>query len=155
MLKYKWLWMWKGPCEAGSIATYSDSIPNCNEIVAKNVREQYCDLKWVAAQKLKTDRIRHFTDFINDALKDNQFHEIQILLDIYGTFQTWSADCGSGFSLINLIKSKSRNRLKVGHFDNLTRIKSYNSSTLNNNRDDVHKHFVTNKDRREKLPTMV
>jgi hypothetical protein len=138
-----------------SICNLLIDLHTYKEIVARNVHEQYCDLKCVAAEKLKTDWIRHFTDLINDVLKDDQFRDIQILLDIYGAFETWSVDCGGGFRLKNFTKFKSRYRLKVGRFDDLTRIKSYNLSRLNNSIDYVNKHLVTNKKRRETLPTTV
>jgi hypothetical protein len=46
----------------------------------------------------------------NCTLKDVQFQEKLILLDICGTQKTSSADCEHGSGLTNLIKSKSRNR---------------------------------------------
>jgi hypothetical protein len=73
----------------------------------------------VAAEKFKTGSIQIFSNLVNYALKDDQFQEISILLDIFGTFQASSADCKRGFSLMNLIKSKYRNRLEVDHLDNL------------------------------------
>jgi hypothetical protein len=104
------------------IARYSDLIPNYEESVATKIREQYCDLKFVAAKKFKTGSIQTFSDLVNCAQKDNQFQEISILLDICGTFRASSADCECGFSLMNLIKSKSRNRMEVDHLDNLMQV---------------------------------
>jgi len=46
------------------------------------------------------------------------------LLDICGTFQASGAECERGFSLINAIKTKSRNRLEADHLDMLMRIKA-------------------------------
>ena len=52
-----------------------------------------------------------FNDVITYVLKDEDMKELSTLLDISGTFQASSADCERGFSLMNSIKTKSRNRL--------------------------------------------
>jgi hypothetical protein len=50
--------------------------------VATKIREQYCNLKFVAAKKFKTDSIQTFSDLVKFALKDDRFQEILILLGI-------------------------------------------------------------------------
>ena len=74
-----------------------------------------------------------------------------MLIDIC-TFQaTISADCEQGFSLMNNIKVKSRDRLDNTHWDRLTQIKLY----LNAGKTiDLHKAYTMwkkSKDQRVKL----
>lgn len=45
-------------------------------------------------------------------------------MDICATFQAFSADCEQGFSLMDHLKTASRNRTEVAHLDQLMRIKS-------------------------------
>ena len=74
-----------------------------------------------------------------------------MLVDICCTFQASSADCERGFSLMNNIKMKSRNRLGNTHMDHLMQIKLY----LNAGRTvDLHKTYTVWKEqkvRREKI----
>jgi len=74
-----------------------------------------------------------------------------MLVDICCTFQASSADCERGFSLMNNIKVRSRNRLGNTHLDHLMRIKSY----LNAGRTvDLHEAYTMWKEqkvRREKI----
>ena len=56
-------------------------------------------------------------------MKDEGMKELSILLDICGTFQASNANCEFGFSLMDSIKTKSRNRLQLNHLDNLMCIK--------------------------------
>jgi hypothetical protein len=58
----------------------------------------------------KISTLVQFGDMANCTLKYGQFQEKLILLDICGTQKASSADCEHGFGLMNLIKSKSRNR---------------------------------------------
>ena len=46
-------------------------------------------------------------------------------MDIGATFLASSADCERGFSLMNNLKTKQRNRLQLEHLEMLMRIKSY------------------------------
>ena len=94
-----------------------------------------------------------FTYVISYALKDEDMKEMSILLDICDTFQASSANCERGFSLMNSLKTKSRNRLKVNHFDNLMRIKFYLSSGNVIDLDAVYNQWTTHKDRCEILAT--
>ena len=98
---------------------------------------------------MKTRSIQTFTDVVSCVIKNEDMKELSSLLDICGTFQAPSADCERGFSLMNLIKTKSRNRRQVNHLDNLMRIKLYLSSGITINQDEVYKHWTTHKDRRE------
>ena len=58
-------------------------------------------------------------------VNDEQFNLLSNLVDICCTFQTSSADCERGFSLMNNIKVKSRHRLGNTHLDHIMRIKLY------------------------------
>jgi hypothetical protein len=90
------------------ITRYYDIIPNFEESLTTKLRE-YCDLKLVIAEIFKTGSIQTFIELWNCALKDDQFQEVSILMDICGTFQS---DRERGFSPMNLIKYKSRNGWK-------------------------------------------
>ena len=61
---------------------------------------------------------------------DEQFNLLSMLVDICCHFQASSADCEGGFSLINNIKVKSRNRLDNTHLDHLLRVKLYLNAGL-------------------------
>jgi hypothetical protein len=69
----------------------SDLVLNYEENVATEIFEQFCDLKFVAAEKFNTGFIS-FSDFVNCALNDGHIQEISVLLDIYGTFEASSAE---------------------------------------------------------------
>ena len=71
-------------------------------------------------------------------------------MDICATFQASTADCERGFSLMNHIKTESRNRLEVAHLDQLMRIKSKLEADEAINLDKVYNHWRSEKDRREK-----
>ncbi|KAL3874691.1 hypothetical protein ACJMK2_037666 [Sinanodonta woodiana] len=131
------------------IQRFSRIIPNCQESVISKIGEQYDDFKFLIAKKVKTGSIQIFTDVVSCVMKNEDMKELSILLDICGTFQASSADCERGFSLMNSIKTKSRNRLQVNHLDNLMRIKFYLSSGSTIDLDAVYKHWTTHKDRRE------
>ena len=105
------------------IRRFSSVIPNCEENVISTICEQYNDFKFLIAEKVKTGSIQTFSVVISFVLKDEDMKMVSILLDICGTFQASSADCERGFSLINSIKTKSRNRLEVNHLVDLMSIK--------------------------------
>ena len=82
-----------------------------------------------------------------------QFSKLSILVDICATFQASSADCERGFSLMNNIKTKGRNRLGAEHLDQLMRIKSHLAYGKEVNLDAVYSRWISHKDRREKTHT--
>lgn len=82
-------------------------------------------------------------------LKCEELKHVSQLVDICATFQASSAECERGFSLMNQIKTASRNRLKVDHLDQLMRIKSKLQANEAINLDNVYKHWRREKDRRE------
>ena len=102
-------------------------------------------------EKIKTGLLPTVGDVVNYALTEEQFALLARLLDICGTFQASSADCERGFSLMNAIKTKSRNRLEGKHLDMLMRIKSYTSSGRTVNLDEVYQLWAAKKDKRDKL----
>lgn len=79
-------------------------------------------------QKLKQGSINTFSDMVAATLRCEELKEISQLVDICATFQASRADCERGFSLMNHIKTASRNRLEVAHLDQLMRIKSSRGS---------------------------
>ena len=109
------------------------------------INSQYAEFKYIMKQKLKQGSISTFS-----ALRCEELKEISQLVDICATFQASSADCERGFSLMNRIKTASRNRLEVAHLDQLMRIKSKQEADGAINLDKVYNHWRSEKDRREK-----
>ena len=66
-----------------------------------------------------------FLELVQLAYKSQEYSDLAKLLDIGGTFMASSADCERGFSLMNSIKTKQRNRMGDIHLDMIVRIKSY------------------------------
>lgn len=65
--------------------------------------------------KQKPSSISTFSDMVAAALRCEELKEISQLVDICATFQASSADCEGSFSLMNHIKTASRNCLEVAH----------------------------------------
>lgn len=114
------------------------------------INSQYAEFKYIMKQKLKQGSISTFSDMVAAALRCEELKEISQLVDICATFQASSADCERGFSLMNHIKTASRNRLEVAHLDQLMRIKSKQEADEAINLDKVYNHWRSEKDRREK-----
>lgn len=133
------------------IFKYTQLLQITDKDTIENMHKQYCNLKFIVAEKVKTGSIQTFADLLTFAHSDpDQFDCISVLLDICGTFQASSAECERGFSLMNAIKSRSRNRMEVEHLECLLRIKSYISSGENVDLNVVYKYWVDRTDRREK-----
>lgn len=81
------------------------------------IHSQYTEFKYIMKQKLKQGSISTFSDMVAAALKCEELKEISQLVDICATIQASRADCERGFSLMNHIKTASRNRLEVAHLD--------------------------------------
>jgi hypothetical protein len=129
---------------------YRHIFKDPNETCEKLVR-QYRDFRFIISEKFKSGLMKTFDDVVRFALNDEQFIMLARLLDVCATFQASSADCERGFSLMNAIKTKSRNRLETDHLDMLMRIKSYQGSGLEVNLDRVYQLWASQKDRRQKL----
>ncbi|XP_069089935.1 E3 SUMO-protein ligase KIAA1586-like [Pleurodeles waltl] len=114
-----------------------------------DVVRQYRDYKYVVAAHIKNGLFRTFQDMVNFTLRNAaQYSVVSQLVDICATFQASSADCERGFSLMNSIKSKLRNRLEESHLNMLMR-----TTYLSNGKvdlDQVYQHWKNGKDRREK-----
>ncbi|XP_023234126.1 uncharacterized protein LOC111633746 [Centruroides sculpturatus] len=95
---------------------------NNNESTASKILEQYCNFKFIISQKLENCSIKTFTDMLNYVRNDDEFKELAVIIDIIGTFQASSVDCERGFSVMNSIKCKIRNRLESEHLCDLMRI---------------------------------
>lgn len=129
------------------ILKYRHIIPDMD---TKIILNEYKDLKYLFTEKFKSNG-RNFNDLLQLVLREeDSFKNIKVLIDICGTFQASSADCERGFSLMNSIKTKSRNRLDVNHLCNLIRIKSHLMSKNTIDLDKVYHYWKQNKDRREK-----
>ncbi|CAL9687294.1 unnamed protein product [Knipowitschia caucasica] len=133
---------------ATSAKKYEAILPHPQSMEAIN--SQYAEFKYIMKQKLKQGTISTFSDMVAAALRCEELKEISQLVDICATFQASSADCERGFSLMNRIKTASRNRLEVAHLDQLMRIKSKQQADEDINLDKVHNHWRSEKDRREK-----
>ncbi len=74
-------------------------------------------------------------------------------LQTFAEMVTWtlkSEDCEWGFSLMNSIKTNSRNRLQTMHSDQLMKVRSAQAEGPIN-LDKVYNHWKEDKDRRERL----
>ncbi|CAM2115697.1 unnamed protein product [Caretta caretta] len=85
---------------------------------------QYNDFKFAVTERLKSQLVLSFLDMVTFAHHNEQFQDLAKLMDIGGTFLASSAGCERGFSLMNTLKNKLRNRLQVDHLDVLMCIKS-------------------------------
>jgi len=115
------------------------------------ITKQYNDFKILMSEKLISGTITSLPEIADITINDEQFNLLSVLVDICCTFQASSADRERGFSLMNNIKVKSRNRLGNTHLDYLMRIKLY----LNAGRTvDLHKAYTMRKEqkvRRQKI----
>ena len=66
------------------------------------------------SEKLLSGTVTSLPETADITINDEQFNLLSMLVDIYCTFQASSADCKRGFSLMNNIQVKSRNRLDQG-----------------------------------------
>ena len=117
---------------------------------AADITNQFNDFKFSVQERIKSKLISNFVQLVVFALQYEQFFDLAKLLDIGGTFLASSADCERGFSLMNQIKNKLRNRLGEYHLDMLMRVKSYQLHGNSINLDTVYKEWMNSKDRREK-----
>lgn len=113
------------------------------------INGEYAEFKYIMRQKLKQGSISTFSDMVAATLKCEELKNVSQLVDICATFQASSADCERGFSLMNRIKTASRNRLEMDHLDQLMRIKSKLQADEAINLDNVYNHWRREKDRRE------
>uniref|UniRef100_H2ZUA4 HAT C-terminal dimerisation domain-containing protein n=1 Tax=Latimeria chalumnae TaxID=7897 RepID=H2ZUA4_LATCH len=118
--------------------------------ITERICKQYTDYKFIIVEKMKAGAIKTFADIVTYTLKEEQFTDLAQFVDICAMFQTSSAECECGFSLMNQIKNKSRNRLEVNHMDQLIRIKYYLAANGDVNLDKIYHHWTTDKYRREK-----
>ena len=113
------------------------------------ISSEYAEFKYIMKQKLKQGSISTFSDMVAATLRCEELKGISQLVDICGTFQASSADCERGFSLMNHIKTASRNRLEVAYLDRQMRIKSKQADGPIK-LDKVYNHWRSEKDKREK-----
>ena len=134
---------------------YGGFIPTQeDENITEIVTAQYCNFKFLVAGKIKAGMLQTFDIIMASyALNDEQFSKLSIMMDICATFQASSANCERGFSLMNNMKTKARNRIRVDHLDKLMQIKSYLSSGKEVSLDDAYSRWVSHRDRREKSNT--
>jgi hypothetical protein len=117
----------------------------------EKVVEQYNDFKFLVSEKIRGKLINSFPDMVTLAFQNDQFAELAKLMDIGGTFLASSADCERGFSLMNSLKTKLRNRLQLEHLEMLMRVKSHIQGGGLIDLDKIYSDWVNLKDRREKL----
>jgi len=90
---------------------YKDLINVTNDNL---IIKQCNDFKFLMSEKLKSGTITSLPEIADITTNDEQFNLLSMLVDIYCTFQASREDCERGFSLMNNIKVKSRNRLGQG-----------------------------------------
>uniref|UniRef100_H3A376 HAT C-terminal dimerisation domain-containing protein n=1 Tax=Latimeria chalumnae TaxID=7897 RepID=H3A376_LATCH len=103
------------------VTKYAGVIEKPEINIHTEILKQYSDF----TERIKTEAVKSFADLVSFLLQEEHFSDLSKLLDVCVTFQACSADCECGFSMMNVIKTKSRNRLEVDHLDKLMRIKSY------------------------------
>ena len=113
--------------------------------------KQYIDFKFSIKEKIDHKVISNFEDMVKFSLENDQFSDLARLMDIGGTFLASSVDCERGFSLMNSIKTKLRNRLGESHLEMIMRVKSFQSDGGIIDLDKVYNNWVASKDRREKI----
>ena len=86
---------------------------------AADITNQFNDFKFSVQERIKSKLISNFVQLVVFALQNEQFFDLAKLLDIGGTFLASSADCERGFSPMNQIENKLRNRLGEYHLDML------------------------------------
>ena len=138
-----------GQAELGGLLCRYKAFFQNNEDILPKLMDQYRNLRFVLAEKKKCGLMQTFDQVIQFVMTEEQFSDIAILLDICATFLASSADCERGFSLMNSIKVKSRNRLEELHLDMLMRIKSCQKDGHQINLDEVYKRWISLKDRRQ------
>ena len=117
--------------------------------------KEYNEFKFILNEKIKYGTLKTFSDVVSNGLAEDKFSNLATLLDICGTFQASSADAERGFSLMNTIKTKSRNRLEADHLDILLRIKFYLTSGQNIDLEAVYLFLKSDKNRRQKRSDII
>ena len=126
---------------------YKDLIgENFDDVVS-----EYNDYKFTVGELIKGRLVSNYQDMIQFAFKNEQFGKLSKLMDVAGTFLASSVDCERGFSLMNALKTKQRNRLEESHLEMLMRTKSFQSGGGLINLDNIYSEWAGTKDRREKL----
>ncbi|XP_060111233.1 uncharacterized protein LOC132583632 [Heteronotia binoei] len=114
----------------------------------KELRKEYSDFKLLIAEKMKAGAVKTFQDVLTFTRQQEQFRELNLLLDVCGTFQASSADFEKSFSLMCAIKTEFRNQLDTDHLENLMRIKLHLSNGNNINIDSVLNLWKTKEEER-------
>lgn len=117
--------------------------------VADAVKAEYVDFRFIIEEKQKQNKLNDFPSIVKYMQSEGTSSLLQTLFAICSTFQASSADCERGFSLMNRIKTKGRNRLECAHLEALMMIKSYRQDyqiDLN----EVVAFWKKGKDRRER-----
>ena len=143
----------KSPCYAFGI-TEIEALCSKYEFVLPErsiIIDQYTDFKYAITEKNKAGVVSTFADLINFTFQHEQFRELAKLVDIGGTFLASSVEWKRGFSLMNSIKTKLRNRLGERHLDMTMRVKSYQRDGCVIDKVKVYEEWVSKKDRREKV----
>ena len=139
-----------GKAEPSKLATkYEHLLGLAAETTHAKLQSEYNDLKFILKEKLQSGSLKTFADVICFVLTEEKFSTMATFVDICGTFQASSADAERGFSLMNNIKTKLRNRLEVDHLDMIMRIKFYLTNGQTVDLDRVYKFWKGKRNRRE------
>jgi hypothetical protein len=121
------------------------------ETTCEKLQSEYSELKFILKEKLQSGSLKTFADVVSYVLTEKKFSTVATLVDICGTFQASSADAERGFSMMNNIKTKLRNRLQIEHLDMIMRIKFYLTSGQSVDLDKVYTCWKSSKNRREQI----
>ena len=139
-----------GKAELSKLATkYEHLLGLAAETTHAKLQSENNDLKFILKEKLQSGSLKTFADVICFVLTEEKFSTMATFVDICGTFQASSADAERGFSLLNNIKTKLRNRLEVDHLDMIMWIKFYLTSGQTMDLDRVYKFWKGKRNRRE------
>ena len=86
---------------------YKDLINVTNDNL---IIKQYNDIKFLISEKLISGTIASLSEIAEISINDEQFNLLSMLVDVCCTFQGSKSNCERGFSLMNNIEVKSRNR---------------------------------------------
>jgi hypothetical protein len=130
-------------------AKYNHFLTKNGDDTKNMLIKEYNEFKFILNEKIKSGTLKTFSDVVSYGLAEDKFSNLAILLDICGTFQASSVNAERGFSLMNNIKTKSRNRLEADHLDMLMRIKFYLTSGQNIDLEAVYLFWKSDKNRRQ------
>ncbi len=100
-----------------------------------DIAEEWNQLKYEFLSPTVSNRVTSWTDILKRCFQEEMFPNLSVLAEILLCFCAENAEVERGFSLYTRLKSKTRNRLKIGTIDLLMRLRlnatGYNSFDYN------------------------